>query len=223
MPGRTLVIGDIHGCHVALEVLLSRFDVQPADTVVLIGDVIDRGPGSRQSIEILLGLQRRAQLVFVMGNHEEMLLNAIDVGDWTDDWLRYGGLETLESYGGGLESIPAEHVAFVRSGIDYFETDTEIFVHANLEPGVPLKSQPRDWLRWTRLTGFETPHPSGKRVICGHSPQPSGLPGILDGWIAIDTWAYHGLYLTGLDVTNDVVHQTSQAGDYRSFALEDLG
>ena len=222
MPGRTLAIGDIHGCHVALEVLLEQLRVQPDDTVVIVGDVVDRGPGTRQSIELLLDLQVRAKLVFIMGNHEEMMLDAIAGGELLAGWLRFGGQEAVLSYGADIADIPAEHVAFLRSSVDYYESDTDIFVHANLEPGVPLEQQQPEWLRWTRLTGFETRHVSGKRVLCGHTPQVSGLPAAWDGWVCLDTWAYHGLFLTCLDASTNTVYQSRQTGEFRIFALEDL-
>lgn len=222
MSTRTLAIGDIHGCHVALDVLLGRLDVQADDTVVLVGDVVDSGPGTRQSIERLLDLQQQCRLVFVMGNHEEMMLDALGGGRLTGAWSQFGGQEALASYGGDPAAIPSEHVEFLQSAIDYYDTESEIFVHASLEPGVPLAEQSAEWLRWTRLTGFERRHVSGKRVICGHSPQPSGLPAVLDGWVCLDTWAYNGLYLTCLDVESDAVYQSRQSGEFRSFSLNEL-
>lgn len=223
MPGRTLIIGDIHGCDVALETLLAMLAPRAADTVVLLGDLIDRGPDSRKVVEILLELREGCRLISILGNHEEMLLDALQDPERSPLWWEYGGRETVLSYGGRIENVPQEHTEFLASGLPFWETDAAICVHANLEPGVPLEQQLAHWLRWQRLTGRERPHPSGKRVICGHTPQPSGLPALLDGWVCLDTLAYAGLYLTALDLESGEIYQARQTGQSRHGAmLEDF-
>jgi serine/threonine protein phosphatase 1 len=214
ISGRLLAIGDIHGCHVALEVLLKQVAVSEGDTVVVLGDVIDRGPGTRQAIDLLIRLSASCQLRLVEGNHEEVLFDSFENSKIRDDWLGFGGIETLESYGSERQ-ISEEHLAFLGSAVDYVETETSVFVHANLEPDRPLPSQTADWLRWVKLSKRERPLPSGKRVICGHTPQANGLPWIGNGWVCIDTGAYRGLYLTCLDVTSDLVYQANQSGEFR--------
>ena len=222
--GRTIAIGDIHGCDVALQVLLSELKLTADDMLVVLGDVVDRGPGTRQVIEQLIQLQQTCRLVFIMGNHEEMMLDVIGGGDWAAGWIQYGGYAALESYGGALDQVPAEHVEFLKSACDYFETDSEIFVHATLDPAVPLSEQTPDCLRWNKLTGLETPHPSGKRVICGHTPVATGLPAVLPGWVCLDTWAYNGLYLTALDVATNELYQAQQSGTFRGgITLAEIG
>jgi len=139
------------------------------------------------------------------------------------DWLRYGGRETLESYGGGLEAVPETHHEFLASGQPYWESEETIFVHANLEPGVPLVEQQAAWLRWTHLSGDETPHPSGKRVVCGHTPQSSGLPLVANGWLCLDTLCWAGGFLTCLDVDSDEVWQAQESGSVSAVrSLSDL-
>lgn len=215
MPGRLLAIGDIHGCDVALEVLLAAVNVGPQDTVVVLGDAVDRGPGSKNVVEQLIDLRSRCQLVFVLGNHEEMMLDALEGGEWHEGWLRYGGRETLASYGGSPEDIPAEHIRFLKTGLDYWEAEAHLLIHANLEPGVPLPLQNPEWLRWTHLTGFEPPHPSGKRVLCGHTPQRSGVPLVRPGWVGLDTFAWGSGWLTCLDTVTDEYYQANQLGQFR--------
>lgn len=219
MSGRTLAIGDIHGCQLALRTLLDQVQPTTDDTVVLLGDVVDRGPASKEVIEQLLVLRNHCRLVFIMGNHEEMMLDALAHGEWEEGWSRYGGIATVASYGGDQNSIPAEHLEFLKSGINYWENDTDLFVHANLEPGVPLEEQHAEWLRWTHLTGFERALPSGKRVICGHTPQKSGNPLVLSAWVCIDTFACGGGWLTCLDPATDRFVQTNQLGEIRSGRL----
>jgi serine/threonine protein phosphatase 1 len=213
--GRLLAIGDIHGCDIALEVLLDRVGVRPADTLVVLGDVIDRGPGTRQVVDCLIMLSSSCRLVVLKGNHEEVLFDSLEYPAIRQDWLAFGGTEALRSYGPDAQQISAEHLEFLRSAVDYFETETAVFVHASLEPDRPLAAQSPDWLRWVKLTRKERPFASGKRVICGHTPQPNGLPWIGDGWLCIDTGAYRGLYLTCLDVTSDLVYQARQSGEFR--------
>ena len=216
MPGRTLAIGDIHGCDRALDTLLAEVNVHAEDTVVVLGDVVDRGPGTMQVIDRLLELRQQCQLYFIMGNHEEMLLNAMAGGEWQEAWMKHGGRQALDSYGGGFEDIPEEHYEFMRDGLDYLDTPRNIFVHANLHPGIPLERQPPYALRWERLTALEPPWPTGQRVICGHTPQMNGDPLVFPGWIGIDTMAYadHG-WLTCLDTGTDVIYQANQAGQSR--------
>ncbi|TWU09122.1 Serine/threonine-protein phosphatase 1 [Symmachiella macrocystis] len=217
MPGRTLAIGDIHGCDHALDTLLTEVDVQPDDTVVVLGDAVDRGPGTKQVIDRLLQLRQQCHLLFIMGNHEEMFLNAMAGGEWLGPWMMHGGREALESYGGSFDDVPEEHYEFMRSGLNYVDTPRDIFVHANLTPSVPLEQQPGQALRWERLTAMEPPWPTGQRVICGHSPQMSGDPLVFPGWVGIDTMAYakHG-WLTCLDTGTNIIYQANQSGHSRT-------
>ena len=215
--GRLLAIGDIHGCHIAFDTLLKHLAITPADTVVVLGDVIDRGPGTRQVIDRLLELKQRGPFVFLLGNHEEMFLDSLTIDEVREPWMGFGGLETLISYGEHAEDtgeLPADHVAFLKSGLDYFETESTVFVHASLEPGKPLAKQTVEWLRWAKLTRRELPLPSGKRVICGHTAQKSGRVWVGNGWVCIDTFAYGGMFLTALDVGNDLVYQARQSGEF---------
>ena len=222
--GRTFAIGDIHGCDVALDVLLREMAVAPEDTVIILGDVIDRGPGTRQCIDMLLALQAFCDCRHIMGNHEEMMLDALDGGEWRDAWPRYGGIEMLASYGGRVGNIPEKHLNFIRSGESYIETETTIFSHASIRGEYPLDAQDKHWLRWSRMGPHCLPHYSGKRVICGHSAQESGLPLVLPGWVCIDTCVYgEGGALTAIDVDNDLIYQSEQNGKYRGcHPLEDF-
>jgi len=219
VPGRTLAIGDIHGSDVALNTLLAELTISPDDTVVVLGDAVDRGPGSRQVVDRLLQLSQQCRLVFILGNHEQMLLDALGGTGPIEPWLRYGGTATLFSYGGDPRKIPPGHLDFLRSGLDYWESASELFIHANLEPGVPLEDQHEEWLRWTHLSGNETPHPSGKRVICGHTPQKEGVPIVLPGWVGIDTYAWGSGWLTCLDCDSNDYAQANQAGHSRTGSL----
>lgn len=210
MSSRTIAIGDIHGCDRALEGVLTSIAPEPSDTLIVLGDVIDRGPDSRRCVEILLSLRNLCPVILIQGNHEEMLLSFLEGGEWSPGWTVYGGQETLHSYG-GVHSIPEDHLAFMRDGLDYHETETEIFVHAGIDPASPLTEQPAWALRWERFSPWRGDPPDDKRLICGHTAQPGGRPVVVDQWVCIDTGVYlRGGRLTALDVTNDVVYQSNQ-------------
>lgn len=219
MQGRLFAIGDIHGCDVALETLLARLELKPEDTVVFLGDVVDRGPNTRRVLDLLLDLEQQCRVVFILGNHEELMLDVLSGRGWISTWLNVGGNETLVSYGGVIDDIPPEHRRFLAAGLPYWETETEIFVHAGLEPDVPLVEQIGPWLRWSRLEGNEPPHSSGKRVICGHTAQRGGEPCVFEGWVCLDTYVYGSGYLSALDVRRNILYQANQRGEFRTRRL----
>lgn len=223
-PTRTLAIGDIHGCHTALNTLLDL--VRPArdDLVVALGDYVDRGPQSRESMDLLLELEQQCRLVALLGNHEEMMLKAVESSVNLSGWLMYGGAETLASYEIApekytLEALPVAHRDFlVERCHDWFETDTCQFVHAGFDPKLPLEKQPESLLRWEKLED-RGPHLSGKLTICGHTRQVSGLPLDLGHTICIDTWVYGPGWLTCLDVKSRQYWQANQHGESRQGEL----
>lgn len=213
MP-RTLAIGDVHGCDTALNTLLDLVAPEPDDTVVILGDVVDRGPGSRQCIDRLIRLRDECETVFLMGNHEEMMLDFLERGG-SAAWLAYGGRETLDSYAGGPEDVPEEHVSFMQTMLDNWITPGEYFVHANFDDGYPLDGQPTHVLRWEHLSGWEPEWPNERRIVCGHTSQKDGLPKTMPGWVCIDTCAHGGAWLTCLDVGDDLVWQANDVGESR--------
>jgi serine/threonine protein phosphatase 1 len=218
MNPRTIAIGDIHGCSTALGALLEAIRPRPEDRVVTLGDYINRGPDSRGVIERLIELENRGRLVPLMGNHDQTLLD-VRSGKYPIYWLLdMGGTATLASYSAGqdLDLIPDEHYDFLRRCLDYFETDTHIFVHANYFPDIPMDEQHVGMLRWESLRAMTPgPHDSGKTVIAGHTSQKNGE--ILDlGHVkVIDTYCYGGGWLTALDVHTDEVWQADREGNLR--------
>jgi calcineurin-like phosphoesterase family protein len=222
MKDRVLVVGDIHGCDVALAVLLSRLELGSNDTLVVLGDAVDRGPGSCRVLDQLVEVRQSSRLIYLMGNHEEMMLDTLS-GRRSNMWLRHGGMATLNSYGGSLANIPDDHLELLNQMLPYWESPSDICVHASLEPGVDLADQQPEWLRWQKLTGLEFAHPSGKRILCGHSGISTGLPAILDGWICLDTLAYEGGFLTCIDASTGEISQSQQSGAFRGgLLLDDL-
>ncbi len=217
MP-RTIAIGDIHGCATAFERLLE--EIQPAsdDTIVGIGDYVDRGMNSAGVLEILTDLISKCRLVPLIGNHELMMYKGIHGKDKRDFdfWFQHGGNATLASYGGSVEKIPQHHMTFLSHCLRYFETDTHFFIHANYVQDVPLADQPDQVAFWQHLREFPPGiHMSGKIAVVGHTPQPDG--DILDlGHIkVIDTYCYGDQWLTALDVDSGTIWQANNVGKLR--------
>jgi serine/threonine protein phosphatase 1 len=216
MPGRTIAIGDIHGCSAALRALLTAIDPQADDTLVPLGDYIDRGPDSKGTIDELMALDQRCRLVPLLGNHELMLLDVIDGEGFLPPWLSCGGAATLRSYGGNLEDIPDAHLDFIRGCRKYYETATHFFVHANYEYDIPLAEQPDYLLFWEHLH-FRMPrrHQSGKTAVVGHTSQKSGEVFDAGHVVCIDTFCHGGGWLTALDVASGRIWQADRAGTLR--------
>ena len=224
MVGRVLAIGDIHGCDVALNTLLDRIALTPDDTVIVLGDLVDGGPNSKAVLDRLIQLSHEVNLIGICGNHDELLLHSIEQGSPQRIWMGAGAMATLTSYGGDLSGIPDSHIKFLKALRDYWQTETHIFVHASVEPDVPLEQQSIPWLRWSKLDGNEVPHCSGKTVICGHTSLASGVPAFHNGFVCIDTRASRGLWLTCLDVENELFWQASQTGKLQGpFRLREAG
>ena len=217
---RTIALGDIHGCSAALDALVAVIDLRPEDTLVTLGDTIDRGLDSRGVLDRLIVLKDRCRLVPLMGNHDRMLLDALADRDGRGRalWMGCGGVATLRSYGDvdDPRQIPAEHIRFLRSCRLFFETETHLFVHANYQADRPLAGQPEGVLLWQSLRDAEPgPHLSGKAAIVGHSSQKTGE--VLDlGYLkCIDTYCYGGKWLTALDVDSGRLWQADARGKMR--------
>jgi serine/threonine protein phosphatase 1 len=225
MAGRTIAIGDIHGCADALAALIDAVGPGPEDTLVTLGDHIDRGPDSRGVLNQFIALAGRCRLVPLLGDHEEMLLDALRDRAALRRWLTCGGAETLRSYGwspGGprralADWIPQPHREFLASCRPYHETDSHLFVHAGFLPDLPMEQQPGQALRW-RVTDARTasPHCSGKVAVVGHTPQRTGEVLDLGFLICIDTNCARGGWLTALDTDRGRVWQSDREGRLRT-------
>ncbi len=220
---RTLAIGDIHACNVALTNLLKQVQPLPQDQLIFLGDYIDRGPESRQVIETLLELSKSCSPVFLRGNHEVMILDAREDPLKSNLWQSYGGLETVFSYGADYlpdwdSAIPKSHWEFFERTVKYFETDTHIFVHACLDPELDMNDQP-DWLLYWEFFDRLQPHKSGKKAICGHTPQRSGNIKDVGFGACIDTGPAIGGWLSCLEVGSGKYWQSNEKGDTREGAL----
>ncbi len=218
MADRIIAIGDIHGCAAALRSLLDAIGPDSADTVVTLGDYLDRGPDTCDVLDQLLHLAKRCRLVPILGNHDEMFLGILAGHRYLlADWLAFGGEATLASYDiAAPEEMPHTHVAFLRECRPWHETQAHFFVHASYVPHLPLKRQPPEVLRW-HVIGVPPPKPhrSRKIAVVGHTTQRCGE--ILDfGHVkCIDTYVYGNGWLTALDVQTGQTWQADKEGHLR--------
>ena len=241
MSGRTIAIGDIHGCRKEFEALLSAIAPNADDELVLLGDYIDRGPESWGVIERILKLQNECKVISILGNHELMLLDASYDQDALRPWLGFGGDATLESYRRGpkglppltiadlpyrrwlweldasreqLRKFPASHREFLCACSSYYESPTHLFVHANCRSEVDPKDELPHYLHWDVVDPrVSRPHKSGKVMVVGHAAQKSGNILNLGHRLYIDTFCHGGGWLTGLDVANRHYWQANRDGD----------
>ncbi|MGD9854818.1 MAG: metallophosphoesterase family protein [Planctomycetaceae bacterium] len=218
IDGRTIVIGDIHGCAHALDKLLEEIGPRPDDLFISLGDFIDTGRDTSEVVRRLIALEQSSRFIALMGNHEEMLLGALESDKLKESWLMCGGINTLNSYRfcGDIDAIPIEHVEFIRRCRAHLETTSHIFVHANYLPELPLEDQPEHALRWSLFEDpYPEPHCSGKIVVVGHTEQRNGE--ILDFGhaVCIDTYCHGYGWLTAVDVTDGTVWQASRWGALR--------
>lgn len=219
---RTLAIGDIHGCYQSLVALESYVEFSPADRIITLGDYVDRGPDSKSVLEWLLARDSSGQLIALRGNHELMMLAACESERHHEEWLACGGDAVYESYRTKrLDGIPDDHWDFLSSRLrPYFQTKTHFFVHANTYPDLPLNEQPDFMLYWESF-GDPAPHESGLTMVCGHTPQRTGIPLDVGHAICIDTWACGGGWLTCLDVDTRYCWQSNESGETRSFWIDE--
>lgn len=218
MTRRSIAIGDIHGCAVALQALIAAIQPGPSDTIISLGDLVDRGPDSKSVVDQLLALREKCNLVFVKGNHEEMMLDVV-AGQSPQEWLKHGGVATLDSYGftGDLTVIPKLHIEFMENALDYYETESHFFTHGNYEPQKDLDQQDAMVLRWRSLIeSTPGPHKSGKKAVVGHTPDKSGEIFDIGHLICIDTYCYGGAWLTAVDVESGQLWQANEEGELRA-------
>jgi serine/threonine protein phosphatase 1 len=202
---RIFAVGDIHGC---LDKLVSLMDIIDVDlkkeTLVFMGDYIDRGPHSKEVVDYLIDLASGGnRVVFLKGNHELMLQNYLS-GEDKLSFLYNGGEATLGSYmkSGGLNEaslIPPGHLEFFDNLRLYYETENYIFVHGGLKANIPLEHQDEWDMLWIRDEFIYSDFDFGKLVIFGHTPFREPL--ILDNKIGIDTGAVYGNKLTCVELS----------------------
>lgn len=221
---RVYAVGDIHGRLDLFEDLIGIIERDDAGrprahtTIVLLGDLIDRGPDSAGVVERARQWGREREVAFIQGNHEEMLLVSREDTDALHSFLKFGGLETIVSYGideataatAGIEelqqlmnaAIPQEDFDFLDGFEKMVRIGDYLFVHAGVRPDTPLEHQMGRDCRWIREPFLSHRGDFGAFVVHGHTITPE--PDVCDNRIGIDTGAFvHGtLTAIGLEGTD---------------------
>lgn len=217
---RIYAIGDIHGRFDLLEELTAKIRrdleaLRPSRSIeIFLGDYVDRGPRSRDVVEWLVESPPLAdERICLLGNHEDMLLKALDDTDWMSNWLFNGAPETLLSYkvaariiGGeaGLiemqqgfrAALPGSHLEFFAGLRRYVLIEPYLFVHAGIRPGRALAEQDPEELVWIRGPFLDSNEDFGFVVVHGHTP--TNRPEVHKNRINIDTGAVFSGRLTCL-------------------------
>jgi serine/threonine protein phosphatase 1 len=205
----TYAVGDVHGCLRQLQLLVERSTHQAGDQkaqFVFLGDYIDRGPDSRGVVEYLMNLQRAQpdRVTCLMGNHEQMLLSAIEGAAHEDNWLENGGAETLRSYRvHDPNRIPRSHVDWLKSLPEFYDDGLRFFVHAGIRPGRALDRQRKLDLLWIREPFLSSIVDHGRLIIHGHTPVSGDHPDIHPNRANLDTGAVFGGPLTAVAFTQE--------------------
>lgn len=218
---RIYAFGDIHGRSDLLKEMFAVIDADVAQNPVdrpievFLGDYIDRGPDSAQTLDLLIGRGLHRETVFLKGNHEAFLLEVLRDPTKLEDWRQFGGLQTLMSYGvqptlnpdsveqadlirALAEVMPGDHLRFLDALKLTFVCGDFFFVHAGVRPGIPLKEQQESDLLWIRNEFLDSDENFGKFIVHGHTPVQK--PDIRPNRINIDTGAYATGNLTLLTI-----------------------
>jgi diadenosine tetraphosphatase ApaH/serine/threonine PP2A family protein phosphatase len=226
--GRLFAVGDIHGCPDELRAMLNQIAPREGDTVVFIGDYVDRGPSARDVVEQLLELERGpAEVVFLKGNHEDMMLSFLGLpGHYGDSFLFNGGAATLDSYGVkeselecAVERVPEGHLEFFGGLATSYLHPPYLFVHAGVVPTRQLEEQQVEDLLWIRHEFIFNPHNLDATVVFGHTPM-RGVMLDLPYKIGIDTGLVYGGRLSCVEFTESVLYQVSRGSrEVKSHAI----
>jgi serine/threonine protein phosphatase 1 len=208
---RVYAVGDIHGRFDLLNKLLARIDTDIAlrptvrPVYVFLGDYIDRGSSSRETIDRLIEHGETHESVFLKGNHELIAIKCLSDPSLFDQWMRLGGLETLKSYGAAPatlangkqivelqaafhNALPQAHFRFFRDLRSSFACGDFFFAHAGVKPKVDLSRQKQSDLLWIRGEFLSSNDDFGKIIVHGHTPNSEIEVG--PNRINIDTGAF---------------------------------
>jgi serine/threonine protein phosphatase 1 len=201
MDKLTYAIGDIHGCHDLLKRLLDdiHHDAERrggAARIVFLGDYIDRGPNSKAVLATLMGGPQRSgdEWICLIGNHEDLMLQAATSPRLEAHWLFEGGNRTIASFGG---DIPADVRTWCAARPVTFDDGERLFVHAGVRPGIPIAQQLREDLLWIRDQFLLSSVDHGRLIVHGHTPDLAG-PTVRPNRINLDTGAFHTGVLTAV-------------------------
>ena len=198
----TYAIGDVHGCAALLDELLTRIADHAGDRahrLVFLGDYIDRGPDSAGVLRTISRLHwaEPDRVTCLMGNHERMLLDALQTPQAAERWLYNGGDATLDSFGAReVGDLPRDTLDWIEALPTLHGDDARWYVHAGFQPGSEIPD-PDDHNRlWIREPFLDGDHDFGRHVVHGHTPQRNGRPEVRRFRTNLDTGAVYGGALT---------------------------
>ncbi|UWF68580.1 MULTISPECIES: metallophosphoesterase family protein [unclassified Brucella] len=207
----TYAIGDVHGRADLLEKLLDQIQTDADQRaveyrIIFLGDIIDRGPDSRRAMDLVHAtLNASPDSRLILGNHEEYFLRVLDCNEDSQEtahnWIKHGGYQTLDSYGlvdcWNIQHLAeefgrrfAQHLEMMRKAESIIIDGNYAFVHAGIEPGVPLADQDEVISRWIRHDFLNHTAAHEKIIVHGHTITASQTPEIYANRIALDTGAY---------------------------------
>lgn len=198
----TYAFGDVHGCLSQLQNLVEQCEREAGlqrSRFVFLGDYVDRGPDSRGVIDFLIDLQTWSpdEVICLMGNHEDLLLTAVDDSHWEKRWLQNGGIQTLSSFrASSATDIPSKHLKWLGSLPKFFDDGLRFFVHAGVHPDRPLHQQDDHDLLNIREAFLTSKKDFGRLIVHGHTPTSNGLPDPRSNRLNLDTGAVFGRRLT---------------------------
>lgn len=181
---RLIGISDIHGEYEKLCAVLDKVAPKKEDTIIFMGDYIDRGAKSREVVDKIIDMQNVCNCVYLIGSHEFALLHASSDDYYHYLFWNYGGDKTAESYG-SFDNIFKVHGDFFKSLKFYHLTDKYLFVHAGINPKCPLEEQNEVDMVYIRRNFYEHKHNLPQKIIFGHTEFDT--PQIQEDKICIDT------------------------------------
>jgi serine/threonine protein phosphatase 1 len=204
----TFAIGDIHGALHKLQQLLARCEDHAGGRprrYVFLGDYIDRGSDSAGVLRVVRDMATKLpDIVALLGNHEAMLLAVIDGAVDPENWLGQGGIMTLRSYGvAEVSALPRGDVDWLRTLPATKDDGRRFFVHAGVDPRLPLDAQDENDLLWIREPFLADERDYGRLIVHGHTPLSSGTPDWRGNRLNLDTGATFGGPLTAAVFRDD--------------------
>lgn len=234
---RVYAVGDIHGRHDLLDLMFEKIAADHTSRddgrqlrVVFLGDYVDRGDHTSDVLDRLCLIQQRMgeEIIFLSGNHEAALLDFLERPEEGANWLDFGGMQTLASYGvvpprdradaGQLKkardefhSAISEHLPFLRGLQKMWRSGDVVFVHAGLDPARPLHQQSDATVLWGSGNTPSGPTIDGLRIVHGHFDREE--PVVSPGRVCVDTGAYYSGRLTAVRLDADEAFLVADALD----------
>jgi serine/threonine protein phosphatase 1 len=218
VPGRLFAVGDIHGCFSELSLLLNFLESEKSfntdDTIIFIGDYIDRGANTASVVQLLIDWSKKyPRSLFLKGNHEQFLIKTLNKDfQAAEHWWKNGAKEALESYGLNFahldkleSSLPPEHIDFFTNKLErYIISNEYVFVHAGIDVDKPILTQVDEVIFWVRDAFLSRDVSIDKTIVFGHTPFKD--VSVSKGKIGIDTGCVYGGKLSVVNLADNEIY-----------------